>query len=93
MVFLCLGTQPQTKLARYSNLEVQRGIVVNNKLETTDSDIYAIGDAIQVDDIVNHEPAIIPLAGLAIKQVMPRALKASSRRAGRVYVSRRGGGG
>ena len=44
------------------------GIVVNEYLQTSNEDIYAIGDAIEVIDYVNDKPTMIPLAGPANRQ-------------------------
>ena len=68
MVILSIGVKPEVKLAKEAELEVKRGIIVNDRLETCDPDIYAIGDAIEVTDFVNKENATIPLAGPANKQ-------------------------
>lgn len=48
MVILSIGVIPDTKLAKESGLTVARGIVVNEKMETSDPNIYAIGDAVEV---------------------------------------------
>jgi NAD(P)H-nitrite reductase large subunit len=48
MVILSIGVVPDTKLAKECGLTVGRGIVVNEKMETSDPNIYAIGDAIEV---------------------------------------------
>ncbi|MBN1154385.1 FAD-dependent oxidoreductase [candidate division KSB1 bacterium] len=68
LVILSIGVRPEVQLAKDAELEVKRGIIVNNRLETCDPDIYAIGDAIEVKDFVNNENATIPLAGPANKQ-------------------------
>jgi NADPH-dependent 2,4-dienoyl-CoA reductase/sulfur reductase-like enzyme/peroxiredoxin family protein/rhodanese-related sulfurtransferase/TusA-related sulfurtransferase len=64
------GVRPETKLARQAGLQVgQRGgIVVNEYLQTSDPDIYAVGDAIEVKDFVTGQPTIIPLGGPANRQ-------------------------
>lgn len=48
MVILSIGVVPDTKLAKESGLTVARGIVTNEKMETSDPNIYAIGDAVEV---------------------------------------------
>lgn len=63
-----IGVKPEIKLAKEAGIICNRGIITNEKLETSDPDIYAIGDAIEVKDIVSGEPAVIPLAGPANKQ-------------------------
>lgn len=67
---LTIGVRPEAKLARDAGLEVgaQGGIKVNEHLQTSDPDIYAIGDAIEVQDYVLGDAALIPLAGPANKQ-------------------------
>ena len=68
IVLLCFGVKPNTKLALESGLEVSKGIVVNEYLQTKDASIYAIGDAIEVKNIVTGDQDLIPLAGPANKQ-------------------------
>lgn len=70
LVILSIGVKPKTELAEKAGLEigVTGGIKVNQYLETSDADIYAIGDAIEVKDFVSKEPSRIPLAGPANKQ-------------------------
>lgn len=65
-----IGVKPESKLAVESGLEIGKtgGILVNSRLQTSDSDIYALGDAIEVIDLVSQAPALIPLAGPANKQ-------------------------
>ena len=70
MVILSVGVKPNNTLAREAGLEigVTGGIKVNEYLQTSDPDIYALGDAIEVTDYVSGYPALIPLAGPANKQ-------------------------
>ncbi len=70
LVMLSIGVRPQTGLAKDSGLELgPRGhIVVDDYLKTSDENIYAIGDAIEVVDFVNGKKTAIPLAGPANKQ-------------------------
>lgn len=70
MVMLSIGVRPNSELAKNANLEVNQkgGIVVNEYLKTSDENIYAIGDAIEVIDFVNGKKTMIPLAGPANKQ-------------------------
>jgi rhodanese-related sulfurtransferase len=58
------------RLAVAAGLEVgpRGGIRVNDRLQTSDPDIYAVGDAIEVKDFVTGEPAQVPLAGPANRQ-------------------------
>jgi NADPH-dependent 2,4-dienoyl-CoA reductase/sulfur reductase-like enzyme/peroxiredoxin family protein/rhodanese-related sulfurtransferase/TusA-related sulfurtransferase len=68
LVILSIGVKPEVKLAADCNLEVSRGIVVNNRMQTSDSSIYALGDAVEVTHLVTGKAAVIPLAGPANKQ-------------------------
>jgi NADPH-dependent 2,4-dienoyl-CoA reductase/sulfur reductase-like enzyme/peroxiredoxin family protein/rhodanese-related sulfurtransferase/TusA-related sulfurtransferase len=68
LVILSIGVRPETKLAREAGLEVGKGIRVNEYLQTSDPRIYALGDAVEVVDLVTGTPAVIPLAGPANKQ-------------------------
>jgi NADPH-dependent 2,4-dienoyl-CoA reductase/sulfur reductase-like enzyme/peroxiredoxin family protein/rhodanese-related sulfurtransferase/TusA-related sulfurtransferase len=70
MVLLSIGVRPETKLAANAGLTIgtTRGIAVNKYLQTSNSDIYALGDAAEVVHGVTGHPALIPLAGPANKQ-------------------------
>jgi NADPH-dependent 2,4-dienoyl-CoA reductase/sulfur reductase-like enzyme/rhodanese-related sulfurtransferase len=70
LVVLGVGVRPENKLAIDAGLEVgpRGGIRVNDHLQTTDPDIYAVGDAIEVKDFVTGEPTQVPLAGPANRQ-------------------------
>jgi len=70
LVILSIGVRPNSELAKAAGLSVnERGsIVVDEYLKTSDPDIYAVGDVIQVDDLIFQEPTMIPLAGPANKQ-------------------------
>ena len=70
IVILSIGVRPESKIAKAAGLEVTpRGaIVVTDDMRTTDKDIFAVGDAIQVTDFVTQQPTVIPLAGPANKQ-------------------------
>jgi rhodanese-related sulfurtransferase len=67
---LGVGVRPENKLAVEAGLEVgpRGGIRVNEHLQTTDPDIYAVGDAIEVKDFVTGQPTQVPLAGPANRQ-------------------------
>jgi NADPH-dependent 2,4-dienoyl-CoA reductase/sulfur reductase-like enzyme/rhodanese-related sulfurtransferase len=67
---LSVGVIPEVKLAKEAGLEIGScgGIKVNEHLQTSDPNIYAIGDAIEVRDFVLGNAALIPLAGPANKQ-------------------------
>ncbi len=70
LVVLAVGVRPNTELAKDAGLEigVTGGIEVDEHLQTSDPDIYAAGDAIEVTDYVLGRPAVIPLAGPANRQ-------------------------
>lgn len=70
MLIMSVGVKPDTTLAKEAGLAVNaRGaIVVNDNMLTTDPDIYAVGDAIEVTDFVTNAKGFIPLAGPANKQ-------------------------
>lgn len=70
LVILAIGVRPETTLARACGLELGTtgGIRVNDYLQTSDSDVYAIGDAIEVTQSVSGQQALIPLAGPANRQ-------------------------
>lgn len=70
VVILGLGVQPETGLAKNAGLTIgeKGGIQVNEFLRTSDPHIWAIGDAIEVQDFITHERVLIPLAGPANRQ-------------------------
>jgi len=70
LVILGVGVRPENKLAVEAGLEVgpRGGIRVNEHLQTSDPNIYAVGDAIEVKDAVSGEPTQVPLAGPANRQ-------------------------
>ncbi|MDP4119811.1 MAG: FAD-dependent oxidoreductase [Bacillota bacterium] len=69
MVIMAVGVTPESKLAKESGLEVnQRGaIIVNEAMQTSDTDIFAVGDAVEITDFVTNQKGYIPLAGPANK--------------------------
>jgi len=70
MIVLAIGVKPESQLARECDLELSpRGhIVVNKKMQTSDPNIYAVGDAVQVINFITEERVAVPLAGPANKQ-------------------------
>ena len=70
MVVLAVGVTPESSLAKDAGLALgMRGsILVNDRMETSDPHIYAVGDAVQVKHYVTGEDALIALAGPANKQ-------------------------
>ncbi len=70
LVILSIGVRPNSKLAKDAGLELNArgGIVTDQFLRTSDPAIYAVGDAIEVQDFISGERTMIPLAGPANKQ-------------------------
>ena len=70
LVVLAIGVTPDTALAKEAGLELglKGSIVVNDRMETSAPDIYAVGDAVQVRHFVTGQDAVISLAGPANKQ-------------------------
>lgn len=70
MVIMGIGVRPEAKLAVEAGLKLGStgGILVDEYMRTTDTDIYAVGDAVEVKDFVSGNVALIPLAGPANKQ-------------------------
>lgn len=70
MVILSIGVKPESNLAKNAGLKIgpRGGILVNEYLQTSDPDIYALGDAIEGKHLLLEENMPIPLAGPANKQ-------------------------
>ena len=70
IVVMSIGVRPETKLAREAGLALGAtgGVKVDDCLATSDPDIFAVGDAIEVVNRVSGKPALIPLAGPANRQ-------------------------
>ena len=68
LIILSIGVKPEIRLASEAGLKVNRGIIVNDKMQTSDPRIYALGDAVEVTHFITGKPAVIPLAGPANKQ-------------------------
>ena len=70
MIIMSVGVRPETAIAKECGIELNpRGsIVVNNKMQTNIPNVYAVGDAVEVEDFITKKPAFIPLAGPANKQ-------------------------
>ena len=70
MVILSIGVRPETKLAQDAGLKIgeARGIYVNEYLQTSDKNIYAVGDAIEYPNPVTKKPWLCFLAGPANRQ-------------------------
>jgi rhodanese-related sulfurtransferase len=83
MVILSVGVRPENKLAGEAGLEIGRrgGIVVKPTMQTSDPDIFAVGDAVEIRDFVTGRPTMTALAGPANKQGRIAADNAFGRRA------------
>ena len=70
LAVLAIGVKPETTLAKSANLELgpRGGIKVNDHMQTSDENIYAVGDAVEVIDFITRTPSLIPLAGPANRQ-------------------------
>ena len=70
MVIMAIGVAPETTLAKNAGLElgIKGSIVVNDRMETSVPDIYAVGDAVQIKNFVTDSYSLISLAGPANKQ-------------------------
>lgn len=70
LVLVAVGVRPDTRLASEAGLELgpTGGIRVDEYLRTSDPDIYAVGDAIEVTHFVSGTPVVVPLAGPANRQ-------------------------
>ena len=70
MVILSVGVRPDTALAKQAGLALnpKGAIIVNEHMETSAPDVYAVGDAIEITDFVTGNKGYVPLAGPANKQ-------------------------
>ena len=70
LAILAIGVRPEVKLAREAGLAIgpSGGILVDAHMRTDDANIYAVGDAVEVENFVGHSRALIPLAGPANRQ-------------------------
>lgn len=70
MLIMSVGVRPETELAIACGIETNRrgSIIVDENMRTNYPDIFAVGDAVEVKNYINKQPAFIPLAGPANKQ-------------------------
>jgi NADPH-dependent 2,4-dienoyl-CoA reductase/sulfur reductase-like enzyme/rhodanese-related sulfurtransferase len=70
LVVLAVGVRPQSALARAAGLPMAESgaVIVDEHMRTTDPDVYAVGDSVQVTDTVTGELVVVPLAGPANRQ-------------------------
>lgn len=69
-VILAIGVKPETQLAKNAGLSLGNtgGILVNEYLQTSHPDIYAVGDAVEVEHYIHQQKVLIPLAWPANRQ-------------------------
>lgn len=82
LVLLSLGIRPENTLAIQADLKIgpTGGIAVDDTMRTSDPNIYAVGDAVEVRDIVTGFPTLTALAGPANKQARIAADNALGRK-------------
>ncbi|MFH0985056.1 MAG: FAD-dependent oxidoreductase, partial [Candidatus Omnitrophota bacterium] len=70
LVILAIGVKPEIQLAREAGLEIgpRGGILTNEQMQSSDPAIFAVGDAVEVKDLVTGTASLIPLAGPANRQ-------------------------
>ncbi len=70
VVILAIGVKPEIELAKMAGIEIGKrgGIRVDDQMHTSNPDIFAVGDAVEVKDFVTGEWTLIPLAGPANRQ-------------------------
>jgi NADPH-dependent 2,4-dienoyl-CoA reductase/sulfur reductase-like enzyme/rhodanese-related sulfurtransferase len=70
IVILAIGVRPETELAKMAGIEIgeRGGIRVDEHMRTSDPDIFAVGDAVEVKDFITGQWSLIPLAGPANRQ-------------------------
>lgn len=70
LIILSIGVRPETAIAKEAGLDLneRNAIVVDKYMKTSDSHIYALGDAVEVMDFISEKPTMIPLAWPANRQ-------------------------
>jgi NADPH-dependent 2,4-dienoyl-CoA reductase/sulfur reductase-like enzyme/rhodanese-related sulfurtransferase len=70
IVIMAIGVRPETNLAKMAGIEIgeRGGIRVDEQMRTSNPDIFAVGDAVEVKDFVTGQWSLIPLAGPANRQ-------------------------
>ena len=70
LVILAIGVRPETALAKDAGLEIgpRGGIVVDAQMRTSDPRIWAVGDVVEVQDVLTGQETVLPLAGPANRQ-------------------------
>ncbi len=83
LVILAIGVRPETTLAQGAGLPlgVRGGILVDAQMRTPDPHIWAVGDAVEVRDVVTGQETVLPLAGPANRQGRVAAESIAGRKA------------
>ena len=70
LVILAVGAEPNSNLARGAGLEIspKGAIMVNSRMQTSDPDIYAGGDCVEVVNLITGKPGYYPLGSMANRQ-------------------------
>ncbi|MCU0280028.1 MAG: FAD-dependent oxidoreductase [Candidatus Nanopelagicales bacterium] len=70
LVVMAIGVAPDSRLAQTAGLDTtdRAAIIVDRHQRTSDPDVYAVGDSVQVTDTVTGRPTVVPLAGPANRQ-------------------------
>ncbi|ELO1814205.1 FAD-dependent oxidoreductase [Vibrio fluvialis] len=70
ILIMAIGVRPETKLAAEAGLQIGElgGVYTNAHMQTSDPNIYAVGDAIEEKDFVTGQSTLVPLAGPANRQ-------------------------
>jgi NADPH-dependent 2,4-dienoyl-CoA reductase/sulfur reductase-like enzyme/rhodanese-related sulfurtransferase len=70
LVILAIGVRPEIALAKEAGLAIgpRGGIVVDREMRTSDSAIWAVGDAVEVHDVLTGQETVLPLAGPANRE-------------------------
>ena len=70
LAILAMGVRPEATLARDAGLQVgpRGGVVVDAQMHTSDPNIWAVGDVVEVQDVVTGQETVLPLAGPANRQ-------------------------
>ena len=70
LVILAIGVRPEAELAKAAGLQIgsRGGIVVDAQMRTSDPEIWAVGDVVEVPDVITGQETVLPLAGPANRQ-------------------------
>ena len=80
-VVICAGVRPNSELARASGIElgIKNTIKVNSLMQTSDPDIYAVGDCVEKTNVITGKPAWVPMGSTANKEGRTAALALSGK--------------